>query len=128
MPILFECSPIPDLRVIPVSNLLTRACLAPCFLNGVSAHHTIPHRFEALKRNHFDGGSVDTVMPSGKGSKLYELNMFAMTCGRAKERIIPVKDEIAARSAIKTKAQEAATAKKQATWAAKRAQGSPLVS
>ena len=65
---------------------------------------------------------MDTVMPSGKGSKLYELNMFAMTFGRAKERIIPVKDEIAARGAIKTKAQAAATAKKQATWAAKRAQ------
>ena len=122
MPILFECSPIPDLRVIPVSNLLTRACLAPNFLDGVSAHHTIPHRFEASKRQHFDGGSVDTAVPSGKGSKLYQLNMFAMTFGRAKDRIISVQDEIAARKASKAKAQAATTAKKQATWAAKRAQ------
>ena len=121
MPILFECSPIPDLRVIPVSNLLTRACLAPYFLDG-SAHHTIPHRFEASKRQHFDGGSVDTAVPSGKGSKLYQLNMFAMTFGRAKDRIISVQDEIAARKASKAKAQAATTAKKQATWAAKRAQ------
>ena len=28
MPILFECFPVPDLRVIPVANILTGACLA----------------------------------------------------------------------------------------------------
>ena len=55
--ILYECYPTRDLRVIPAANIITRACLAPCFLAGMSQYHTIPRLFEGLQRQHFDGGS-----------------------------------------------------------------------
>ena len=45
MRIYYECHPIRDLRVIPAGNIITRACLAPCFFDGMSRYHTIPRRF-----------------------------------------------------------------------------------
>ena len=99
MRILYECNPIRDLRVIPVSNIITRACLAPCFLDGMSQYHTIPRRFHRWQQQHFDGGKADKIVPSGEGSKLFELNLWAMTFGRAKERTMSVADELAARRA-----------------------------
>jgi hypothetical protein len=33
------------LRVIPISKIITRACLNPIFLEGMSEYHTIPNRF-----------------------------------------------------------------------------------
>lgn len=96
MRIFYECSPIRDLRVIPAANILTRACLAPCFLDGMSRFHTIPHRFHIWQRQ-FQGGKVDKAVPCGEASKLYELNVWAMTFGRAKERTVSVNHELAAR-------------------------------
>ena len=95
MDILFDCYPTSDLRVIPIANIITRACLAPCFLDGKTNHHTIPHRFRPMERRHFDGGQTDTAAHIGKGSKLYELNLYAMTLGRPKERAVSVADELA---------------------------------
>ena len=123
MTMLHECYPIPDLRVIPIANIITRACLAPCFLDGMSTHHTIPHRFRSLQRQHFDGGQSDTATPSGKGSKLYELNLYAMTLGRPKERTVSVSDELAKKRATKGVEYKAAAAKRRETWAQKRARG-----
>ena len=40
-----ERYPTSDFRVIPVSKIITRACLAPIFLDGMSEYHTIPHMF-----------------------------------------------------------------------------------
>jgi hypothetical protein len=89
MPILYGCFPVPDLRVIPLAIILTRACLAPCLLGGICArYHTIPHSLRTLQRQHFDGGQADTAVPSGRGSKLYELNLYAVTLGRAKEHTV----------------------------------------
>ena len=99
MPILYECYPTRDLRVIPAANIITRACLAPCFLDGMSQYHTIPRRFESLQRQHFDGGKADKAVPVGEGSKLYELNVWAMTLGRGKERTVTVQAELEAMSA-----------------------------
>ena len=31
----YECNPIRDLQVIPAANIITRACLAPCNLDGI---------------------------------------------------------------------------------------------
>ena len=36
------------LRVIPISKIITRACLNPIFLEGMSEYHTIPHRFDPV--------------------------------------------------------------------------------
>ena len=121
MPILFECSPIPDLRVIPVSKILTRACLAPCFLDGMSKFHTIPHRFASSQRRHFEGGQTDSATPTGRGSKLYELNLYAMTLGRAKERTVSLEDELAQRKAKKAADSARAASRRRETWADKRA-------
>ena len=118
---LYECFPTQDLRVIPIANILTRACLAPCFLDGMSQHHTIPRRLHSLQRRHFDGGQADTAVPSGKGSKLYEFNLYAMTFGRPKERTLSVSDEIAKQGARRAAALASANAKRQETWADKRA-------
>ncbi len=101
MPILYECYPTRDLRVIPAVNIITRACLAPCFLDGMSRYHTIPRRFDSLQRQHFDGGKADKAVPSGDGSELYELNVWAMTLARGKERSMTVQAELAARQARK---------------------------
>lgn len=97
MPIVYECYPIRDLRVIPATNIITRACLAPCFLDGMSQHHTIPRRFHSLEKRHFEGGHTDKAVPCGEGSKLYELNIWAMTISRAKERTQSVAEELAAK-------------------------------
>ena len=121
MPIFYECYPIPDLRVIPVSNILTRACLAPCFLDGMCEYYTIPHRFAILQRRHFEGGLADNAVPTGRGSKLYELNLYAMNLGRAKERTVSLEDEMAQRKARKAADFERAASKRRETWANKRA-------
>ncbi len=119
---MFECYPVPDLRVIPVAKILTRACLAPCFLGGMSAkYHTIPHNLRSLQRQHFDGGQADTATPSGRGSKLYELNLYAMTLGRAKDRTVTLDDELAKRAERKAANTEKAASKRRETWADKRA-------
>ena len=58
MPILYECYPTRDLRVIPAANIITRACLAPCFLDCMLQYHTIPRRLE-----HFDREKADEAVP-----------------------------------------------------------------
>ena len=96
---MYECYPTRDLRVIPAANIIMWACLASCFLDGISQYHTIPRLFEGLQRQHFDGGKADKAVPVGEGSKLYELNVWAMTLGLGKERTVTVQAELEARSA-----------------------------
>jgi len=120
MPMLYECYPIRDLRVIPVSNLITRACLAPCFLDGMSEYHTIPHRFRSSTRTHFDGGQTDTAVPTGRGSKLYELNLYAMTLGRAKQRTVSLAEELSKCAEKKAAYQAKAASKRRESAATKR--------
>ena len=120
MDILFECYPTPDLRVIPIANIITRSCLSPCFLDGKSNHSTIPYRYRSLERRHFDGGQADTAAHIGKGSKLYELNLYAMSLGRPKERTVSVADELANKRARKAAELARAATKRQETWAEKR--------
>ena len=91
---------IEDLRVIPATNIITRACLAPCFLDGMLQYHTIPHRFQCSVLRHFDGGKADKAKLCEDGSKLYELNIWAMTLGRPRERTLSVAEELAAKEAI----------------------------
>ena len=51
---------------------------------------------------HFDGGKADRAKPCGDGSKLYDLNIWAMTLGRPRERTVSVAEGLAAKEA-KTK-------------------------
>ena len=88
---LYDCYPISDYRVLPISNILTRASLSPCFLDSMDEFHTIPHWLIWLRnvtKQHFEIGQADNAKTSGRGSKLYELNLYAMTPGRAKQRTV----------------------------------------
>jgi hypothetical protein len=83
-------------------------------------HHTIPHSLRSLQQRHFDGGQTDTAVPSGRGSKLYELNLYAMTLGRAKDRTMTLDDELAKQAATKAANLAKAASKRRETWANKR--------
>ena len=87
----------------------------------MSEYHTIPHGFRSLQRTCFDGGQADTATPSGRGSKLYELNLYAMNLGRAKDRTVTLDDELAKRAATKAAKLAKAASKRRETWADKRA-------
>jgi len=89
-------------------------------LDGKSNHHTIPYRLRSLESRHFEGGQTDTAAHIGKGSKLYELNLYAMTLGRPKERAVSVADELANKRARKAAELAGAAAKRRETWAEKR--------
>ena len=67
-----------------------------------------------MERRHFDGGQTDTAAHIGKGSKLYELNLYAMTLGRPKERAVSVADEFANKRARKAAELARAAAKRRA--------------
>jgi hypothetical protein len=92
----------------------------PCHLNGNEKFHTIPHRFHRFARQYFDGGQADTAVPSGRGSKLFELNLYAMTFGQAKPQTESISEELAKRNERNAAAQASATAKRKETWAQKR--------
>ena len=59
-------------------------------------------------------GQTDTAVPTGRGSKLYELNLYAMTLGRAKQRTVSLEDELAKRA--ERKAAELARAASKRTF------------
>jgi hypothetical protein len=53
-------------------------------------------------------------------AKLYELNLYAMSLGRPKERAVSVADELANKRARKAAELAGAAAKRRETWAEKR--------
>jgi hypothetical protein len=65
---------LPCLYICPVANVLGRAPLIQCFIDG-SRHPTIPYRF---KDDHWRLGSAsaDTQRDRGNGSRLYEVNIW----------------------------------------------------
>jgi len=65
-------------------------------------------------------GQTDTAVPTGRGSKLYELNLYAMTLGRAKQRTVSLEDELAKRAERKAAELARAASKRRETWADKR--------
>jgi hypothetical protein len=76
--ILFEAPESkPICYVVPISNILGRAPLMPCYLNG-NPTPTIPHTFAHLRQPRYKARGIipDTKLGSGNGSKLFRLNMF----------------------------------------------------
>ena len=71
-------------------------------LDGMSQYHTIPHRCQSSAQRHFDRGKAYKAKPCCEGSKLYELNIWAMRLGRPRERTVAVAEELASKAA-KTK-------------------------
>ena len=54
---------------------------------------TIPYRLHNCTK-HFEGGLANTAKANGRGSKLYELNLYAMTLGRAKQLTVSLRYEL----------------------------------
>jgi len=73
--------------VLPISNILGRAPLMPCYLNG-NPTPTIPHTFAHLRQPRYKARGIipDTKLGSGNGSKLFRLNMFLWSMGRSLPR------------------------------------------
>jgi hypothetical protein len=77
----------PICYVVPISNILGRAPLMPCYLNG-NPTPTIPHTFAHLHQPRYKALGIipDTKLGSGNGSKLFLLNMFLWSMGRSLPR------------------------------------------
>ena len=59
-----------------------------------------PHSWPVrLQRQHFDGGKTGKDMAVGEGSKLYELNVWAVFLGLGKDETVQVQAELVARCA-----------------------------
>lgn len=77
----------PICYVGPISNILGRAPLMPCYLDG-NPTPTIPHSFSHLRHPKYKALGIfpDSKPGSGNGSKLYRLNMFLWSFGRSLPR------------------------------------------
>ena len=82
--------------------------------------HTITRRLHKFTKQHFEGGQADTAKASGRGSKLYELNLYAMTLGRAKQRTVSLGEELSKCAEKKAAYREKAASKRRESAATKR--------
>jgi hypothetical protein len=78
---------LPCLYICPVTNVLGRAPLIPCFVGG-NSHPTIPHFFKDDQR--LGSTSADTQRDRGNGSRLYELNIWTWHYGRGRPRMVSI--------------------------------------
>jgi hypothetical protein len=88
IPMLCEDAPnqMPTMYICPVTNVLGRIPLIPCYMDG-QTHATIPHRF---RRSNLGGAIADSMADNGTGSRLYELNVWMWRYGRSLPRTISV--------------------------------------
>ena len=81
----------PSLYICPVSNVLGRVPLIPCFVAG-NKHPTLPHSFGSRQ-----GAIADTRPGAGNGSRLFELSPWMWRCGRGQPRKVSVAEAEARR-------------------------------
>ena len=67
--------------VVPVRNILGRAPLMRCYLEG-GQHNTIPHSMAAKRERYFAEGHADRSGAPGTGSKVFEFNWHMWRWGR----------------------------------------------
>jgi hypothetical protein len=90
VPMLYDTACNPRLRclyICPVTNVLGRAPLIPCFVGG-NSHPTIPHSFKNDQR--LGSASADTQRDRGNGSRLYEVNIWMWRYGRGRPRMVSI--------------------------------------
>ncbi len=80
---------LPCLYICPVTNVLGRAPLIPCFIGG-NSHPTIPHSFKDDQRLGSASLAADTQQDWGKGSRLYEVNIWTWRYGRGRPRMVSI--------------------------------------
>ena len=79
---LYEPSPVPTLYVGRVEDLLGRAPLFPCFLDG-NLTSTIPHKYAARQGLDFEFGCADRPLQGvHRCSHEYEVNTWLWNFGR----------------------------------------------
>ena len=78
---------LPCLYICPVTNVLGRAPLIPCFIGG-NSHPTIPYCFKDDQR--FGDASADTQRDRGNGSRLCEVNIWKWRYGRGRSRMVSI--------------------------------------
>lgn len=84
-------SNLPSLYICPVSNVLGRVPLIPCFIAG-NKHPTLPHSIGSRQ-----GAVADTRPDAGNGSRLFELSPWMWTYGRGQPRKVSVEEAEARR-------------------------------
>ena len=91
-PMLYERSAtvLPTLYVCPVENVLGRVPLIQCYLNG-NTHNTIPHKYRGYIPAE---AAADSRPDSGRGSRLFEVNIWMWRYGRTFPREIAVADSV----------------------------------
>jgi hypothetical protein len=119
--ILYEPRPTPCVYIVPVSHILCRVPLAPCFLHGNTVN-TVP---SSWPRNHVDkaaGLRKDTRPNDGNGSYLYQINMWLWEFGRPVPRTIGVPMAVRLRALAEDKRQVAVKTAKELAKRRKAAQ------
>ncbi len=77
----------PCFYICPVTNVLGRAPLIPCFVGG-NSHPTIPHSFKDDQR--LGSASADTQRDRGNSSRLYEVYIWTWCYGRGRPRMVSI--------------------------------------
>jgi hypothetical protein len=85
---------LPCLYICPVANVLGRAPLIPCFIDG-NIHPTIPVKFK--DRRFLRSASAYTQKDCGNGSRLYKVNLWLWRYGRSEPRTMSIEEEEAVR-------------------------------
>ena len=84
---LYEPSPVPTLYVGRVEDLLGRAPLFPCFLDG-NTTSTISYNYAGRQKQALEYGCADGQGPaSRRGSHVYEINDWMWIFGRPQPRV-----------------------------------------
>ena len=85
---------LPSLYICPAANVLLRAPLIPCFIDG-NTHPTIPYKF--MNSRNLGSASADTQPDRGNGSRLYEVNLWLWRYGRGQPLTMSIDEAEAAR-------------------------------
>ncbi len=78
---------LPILYVCPVTNVLGRSPLIPCFVGG-NRNPTFPHSFKEDQR--LGSASADTHRDQGNGSRLCEVKIWTWRYGRGRLRMVSI--------------------------------------
>ena len=85
-------SKMPIMHVGLVSNVLCRAPLVPCFIEGNQAA-TIPHSLRHLQHTQFRHGRAGSRPDKGDGSRLYEVNQLLWNFGKEGQGKLPLQGQ-----------------------------------
>ncbi len=85
---------LPSVYICPAANVLGRAPLIPCFIDG-SSHPTIPYKFKNSRL--LGSASADTQQDRGNGSRIYEVNLWLWRYGRGQPRTMSIDEAEAVR-------------------------------